>query len=319
MGDALHEDDEPGGLAVREPAPAGPPRMKLSDSLKSAARDEFVYVSRRGEVRPSWRYRAGRFATLVATMGVGALGIAMCFLAGTPALSIIYVATLVFVANLWRQGERLKRGATLVASDRLDEAQAELEPLVSSRWVPKTVRALAWQNLGGIAARRSQHATALEYTRKCRALLDSGGFGGRFVPAGPWRWISRFNEALLLAQLHRVEEAEQAAQGLREAPDGEYFHILRMNVELMLAFVRRDTGRLPEDLFPWAKLALETTSAELALALLAWAHLERGDEDMGQHLLDAAADRIDTDLFGRVYPDVHAWLRAGTRVAPSGT
>jgi hypothetical protein len=307
MADAL-EDDEPKALALREP-----PRMKLSDSLKSAARDEFVYVSRRGEVRPSWRYRAGRVATLAATVSVGAMGIALCFLAGTPFLSIIYIGTLLFVANLWRHGERLKRGATLVAADRLDEAQAELEPLVRARFVPKTVRALAWQNLGGIEARRSHHATALEYTRKCRALLEGGGLGGRFVPAGPWRWISRFNEALLLAQLHRVDEARAAAQGLRSAPDGEYFRILHMNVELMLAFVQRDAGALPEDLFPWAKLALETTSAELALALLAWAHLQRGDEDMGKHLLDAATDRIDADLFARVYPDVHAWLRARTR------
>jgi tetratricopeptide (TPR) repeat protein len=306
VADALQDDDaEPRALAVR-----APPRMKLSDSLKSAARDEFVYVSRRGEVRPSWRYRAGRVGTLVATTGVGALGIALCFMAGTPFLSIIYIATLVFVANLWRHGERLKRGATLVAADRLDEAAAELEPLVAARLVPKTVRALAWQNLGGIAARRSQHATALEYTRKCRALLDSGGLGGRFVPAGPWRWISRFNEALLLAQLGRIDEAKRAAHGLRNAPDGEYFRILHMNVELMLAFVQRDASVLPHDLFPWSKLALETTSAELALALLGWAQLERGDEDMGEHLLDAAVDRIDADLFARVYPDVHAWLRS---------
>lgn len=309
---ARKEDDEPEAraLALRDP-----PRMKLSDSLKSAARDEFVYVSRRGEVRPSWRYRVGRVGTLVATVGVGALGIALCFLAGTPFLSIIYIATLAFVANLWRHGERLKRGATLVASDRLDEAQAELEPLVRARFVPKTVRALAWQNLGGIEARRSHHATALEYTRKCRTLLEGRGLGGRWVPAGPWRWISRFNEALLLAQLGRVSEAKQAAQGLRSAPDGEYFRILRINVELMLAFVERETGALPEDLFPWSKLALETTSAELALALLAWAHFQRGDEDMGQHLLDAASDRIDDDLFSRVYPNVHAWLRARSRAS----
>jgi tetratricopeptide (TPR) repeat protein len=298
----LQDDlDEPTALAVR-----GSPKMKLSDSLKSAARDEFVYVSKRGEVRPSWRYQAGRVGTLVATVGVGGLGIALCFMAGTPFLSVIYIATLVFVANLWRHGERLKRGATLVASDRLDEAQAELEPLVSARFVPKTVRALAWQNLGGVEARRSNHATALEYTRKCKALLE----GTRWVPAGPWRWISRFNEALLLAQLGRIEEAKAAVEGLKQAPEGEYFQILRMNVELMLAFERHDASSLPDDLFPWAKLALETTSAELALALLAWAHFERGDEDMGGHLLEAARDRIDSGLFARVYPDVHVWLRS---------
>ena len=293
------ELDEPTALAVR-----GSPKMKLSDSLKSAARDEFVYVSKRGEVRPSWRYQAGRVGTLIATVGVGGIGIALCFMAGTPFLSVIYIITLLFVANLWRHGERLKRGATLVASDRLEDAEAELAPLTSARFVPKTVRALAWQNLGGVAARRSNHATALEYTRKCRTLLD----GARWVPAGPWRWISRFNEALLLAQLGRIDEAKACVDGLKEAPEGEYFQILRMNVELMLAFERGDTGALPDDLFPWAKLALETTSAELALTLLAWAHFERRDDDMGSHLLDAARDRIDDDLFARVYPRVHTWL-----------
>jgi hypothetical protein len=114
----------------------------------------------------------------------------------------------------------------------------------------------------------------------------------------------------LLVQLGRVDEARDLRAELAGAPDGEYFQILKMNADLMIAFAESRVDELPQDLFPWARIALETTTAELALALLAWAHHRRGDADMGQHLLDAAWDRIDDRLFARAYPKVHAWMRA---------
>jgi hypothetical protein len=125
---------------------------------------------------------------------------------------------------------------------------------------------------------------------------------------GPWPWISRFTETLLLAQLGRIEDARSVRRELDDAPDGEYFQILRMNTDLMIAFASADTRALPTDLHPWTRIALQTTTAELALALLAWAHLARGDDDMGHHLLQEARERIEGPRFARTYPRVHAWM-----------
>jgi hypothetical protein len=77
----------------------------------------------------------------------------------------------------------------------------------------------------------------------------------------------------------------------------------------MIAFAQGSADELPDDLFGWVRVALETTTAELALVLVAWAHVERGDADMGDHLVEAARDRIDATLFRRAYPKVHTWLR----------
>jgi hypothetical protein len=276
--------------------------MKLSGSLARAGRDEFVYVGAKGEVRAPWRYRAQRTVGLGGAVGLGVLGVVFSFLIGMPWFSLLYLGTLGYVGGLWWHSERLKRGAALLAADRLEEAEQVLEPLTRTRTATRTVRALAWQNLGGVEVRRGNHAVALQHVVKCREMFSRRG------SVGPWRWINRFTEILLLAQLGRVDEAKKARSELATAPDGEYFLILKMNADLMIAFVSDRPDELPDELFDWAKVALETTTAELALALLAWAYIRRGDEDMGAHLLEAAGDRIEPKLFSRAYPKVYAWM-----------
>lgn len=298
------QDPRPGPLMAAGAAP-GPPKMKLATSLARAARDEFVYVGKQGEVRAPWQYRVQRIAGLgvaiTASIGGTVLGIAL----GAPWLSLIYLGTLGWIANVWRLSERLKKGASLLAADRLEEAEAELLRLVDARGASRTLRALAWQNLAGVAARRGDHAEALQRIRKCGALFDRMWW----PPAGPWKWINRFTEILLLAQLGRLDEARTKRRALSGAPGGEYFRILAMNADLMIAFAAQDPTGLPDDLHEWSKVALQTTTAELALTLLAWAHFTRGDQDMGEHLLGEATDRIDSDLFGRTYPTVWAWVK----------
>ena len=302
----MDEDDAaPRALAVRDGA-SQPVQMKLSDSLRSAARDEFVYVGRNGEVRPVWRYKAGRAIALGTAGTLGLAGIGLCFAVGMPWLSLLYVGALGVVGNAWRHGERLKAAAAMVAAERLDEAEAELRDLVEARTASKMVRALAWHNLGGIELRRSNPNLALEHVQRARDLLAST----RKRTSGPWPWINRFNEALLLAQVGRIAEARRAIDELADAPEGEYFEILRVNVRLMLAFTAEDPSLLPADLHEWTKLALDTTSAELALTLLAWAHDRRGDDDMSGLLVEQALDRMDEELFRRLYPRPHAWIIA---------
>lgn len=280
--------------------------MKLSASLAAAARDEFVYVGRRGEIRSPARYRAQRavgisLAALAAVVGVG-----LSFALSAPWLAGLYLAVSGYGAAAWWMSERLKQGAALVAVDRLDEAEANLRPLTTSRLASKTIRALAWQNLAGVAVRRGRHAEGLEHVRRCDALLATA----RLARSGPWRWINVFSEVQLLAQLGRVEEARELLPRLIRAPDGEYFQVLRMNAELMLAFATGAPDELPGDLHPWTRQALSTTTAELALVLLAWAHRERGDHDMADHLLHEARDRLEPSLFARIYPKVWRWLSA---------
>ncbi len=292
-------------LAVPETA-APPAAMKLSDSLRSAARDEFVYVGRNGEVRPAWRYKAGRAVALGTAGALGLAGIGLCFAVGMPWLSLFYLGAMGVVGNAWRHGERLKAAAAMVAAEQLDSAEAELRDLVQARTASKMIRALAWHNLGGVEMRRGNSNLALEHVQRARDLLAST----RKHAAGPWPWINRFNEALLLAQVGRLAEARSTLESLQSAPEGEYFAILRLNVRLMLAFAADDVSLLPPDLHEWTRLALDTTSAELALTLLGWAHARRGDDDMSALLVEQAFDRMDEDLFGRLYPKPFAWLRA---------
>lgn len=292
-------------LAVRERATA-PVEMKLSDSLRSAARDEFVYVGRDGEVRPAWRYKAGRAFALGTAGSLGLAGIGLCFAVGMPWLSLLYVGALGMVGTAWRHGERLKSAAAMVAAEQLEQAETELQALVKARTASKMVRALAWHNLGGVEMRRGRPNLALEHVKQARLLLAET----HARRAGPWPWINRFSEALLLAQVGRLAEARTALEDLHEAPEGEYFELLRINVRLMLAFATDDVAVLPPDLHPWTRLALDTTSAELALTLLGWAHERRGDDDMAPLLVEQALDRMDEDLFRRLYPKPYAWISA---------
>ena len=290
-------------LAVRARATL-PAEMKLSDSLRSAAREEFVYVGRNGEVRPAWRYKVGRAVALSTAGGLGLAGIGLCFAVGMPWLSLLYVGALGVVGNAWRHGERLKAAAAMVAAEQLGPAEVQLQDLAQARTASKMVRALAWHNLGGVEMRRGNPNAALAHVQRARELLAST----RKHAAGPWPWINRFNEALLLAQVGRLGEARSALDDLQAAPEGEYFEILRLNVRLMVAFAANDVGLLPPDLHDWTRLALDTTSAELALTLLGWAHDRRGDEDMSSLLVEQALDRMDDGLFRRLYPKAHAWL-----------
>ncbi len=299
------EDSDAPSRALAVPQTLAPrPAMKLSDSLRSAARDEFVYVGRNGEVRPAWRYKAGRAVALGTAGALGLAGIGLCIAVGMPWLSVFYIGALGVVGNAWRHGERLKAAAAMVAGEQLDAAEVQLRELVQARTASKMIRALAWHNLGGVEMRRGNSNLALEHVQKARDLLTAT----RKHAAGPWPWINRFNEALLLAQVGRLAEARTTLESLQSAPEGEYFAILRLNVRLMLAFAADDVSLLPPDLHEWTRLALDTTSAELALTLLGWAHARRGDEDMSTLLVEQAFDRMDEGLFERLYPKPYAWL-----------
>lgn len=280
------------------------PQMKISGSLARAERDEFVYIGRRGEVRSPARYKAQKMAGMTIA-GVAALfGVGMSFSLGIPWLSLLYIGLLGYGIHAWRLSGQLKQGAALLAADRLEEAEALLMPLAHNRFASRGVRALAWQNLAGIEVRKGRHACALERVRRCGEL-----FRQHWRPSvGPWPWINRFSELQLLVQLGRLEEAEEIATIIKHAPDGEYFQALHMNAALALAFAHDDVDRLPDDLHPWIRVALETTTAELALTLLGWALERRGDVDMAEHLLDQALERLDPPLFRSFYPNVYAWL-----------
>lgn len=301
----IEDGDDPGGGLVLATAPSElRPRLKLSASLAQASRDEFVYVGHNGRVLSPTRYRVQRVASLVIALGAALGGIGLSLFIGASWLSLLYLGSLAYGVNVWTRSERLKRGAALLAADRLEEAERELVPLTRSRWTTQTVRALAWQNLAGVATRRGESELALTHVRRCEQLFRRTWW----VPLGPWRWINQFSEVQLLAQVGRVHEARSLYASMTAVPDGEYFTLLRMNAELMMAFAADDPRALPTDLHPWVRTALSTTSAELALAVLAWAYQRRGDAEMAEHLLGQARERIDPALFSRMFPQVWAWI-----------
>jgi hypothetical protein len=283
-------------------------RVSVANSLANARRDEFVYLDGRGEVLPRWRYLVYEAALMPFTAVSALAGTWVAIAVGAPVLTFAFFAGAFWVGYKAWLTKRVRCGAAMVLAGDYSSAEQLLTPIAESRMAPRSVRGMARQDLGGIAVRRGQPEAALEHVRLARDDLER--------TPGPWRFINVHAEVHLLARLGRLQEARTRYSVLAQAPTGEYFQLQRMNTDLLLAFYEGSTDRLPEDLFPWARFALETTAAELAVVLLGWAHRTRGDRDLGDHLLVEGRSRIDESLFRTMFPEVWSWLQ-GNVPAPA--
>lgn len=277
----------------------------LADDLESARPRQLVYVNRRGEVQSSRRYRnmnragiavivaLGGSATVAYGLMLGAGGVAM-------ALGAVVIGTLP-----WWQYRRLSRGLRHLVRDELDAAESSFKAVASARFVPRQMRALAWQNLGAVCARRGDFEGALQRQRKSRAIFER-----------VWR-KPVFSHLVDLAMVHslveldRLGEAQALIEECRERlPSGRYLQVQLWSAELYVAFAEGEHRFSDEELFQRARTGLEISSAVGLLVLVAWAYLHSEDNDQAGHLLGQGLDREGIALVQSTMPRLWTWVES---------
>jgi len=284
-------------------AGGAPVRFRLARSLKAAEVGEVMALDERGDVvdpRRSQIYGARLWLGAAAIGGLGWASVAT--LGGAAFLGPAFFAACVGIMA-WesrRLGD-LKRAIALAAAGRRDEAAAAFTALESRRTSPALratidywIGSLSWQR-GDLDEAQRRFEAALVICRQSRRL-------------DVLRWIVDFSRAQLLAVRGEVERAARLRAELDEAPDGDYFRLARMLTDLSIAFHRGSPDRLPEDLYDWAREALEMTRFGHGLVLLAWAFATRGDQDMAAHLLREAPERLEASFLAECDPALHRWM-----------
>jgi hypothetical protein len=118
--------------------------------------------------------------------------------------------------------------------------------------------------------------------------------------------------ARALIQLGRLMEARRVRASLDQGPRGEYFDLVRQELDLSLAFHADRPDDLPDDetLHAWARAALARTRFGEVVAYLAWAFERRGDAAMARHLAAEAPERLVGVPLADCAPRLDAWLAA---------
>ena len=284
------------------PTPGAPVELKLADSLESADHGMFVHIDGKGQVRSPARYHA--LTALAYSLSAGAI------LASTilymdmfgPLGSSVGVVLSTALAVGVRRGRRMIRAAALIQAERLEEAELLCRELLGGSFVPKQLRASAYQNLAAIATRRGQFDVALEHVRRAIQLRHSA-FRLRNVVVD----ILAYTEVTLLVNLGRVGEARARMEARGQVPGGDFLRVQHWTAELYVQFAERHL-RIEEDaLWERSQAALRITGAGQLLALCAWSYSLRGDEDMAQHLLEQAIERAEPSA-AATFPLLWRWV-----------
>jgi tetratricopeptide (TPR) repeat protein len=293
------ESDKPQAALVRM---AAAPPFKLARSLEEATQGSFVHVDNRGQVRSPARYRMlstiANGASLVAVASVTALYAARFGTLAAVAVAGVFGAT---VGMAMLRGRRLNKAARLLQADRLDEAETLCRRTLSGRLVQRRYRAVAHQSLAAIAVRRGQFETALGEARAAMELH------ARSFRRSVYLDMLAYFEIGLLVNLGRVREARERLDARGPVPEGNYLKLQHWTADLSVQFAE---GRLQldeEQLWVRSKSGLQITRGAQLLALCAWAYFERGDADLGSHLLEQAVDRAEPHS-ARSAPGLWRWV-----------
>ena len=160
---------------VRRASNAPAPPMKLANSLEEAAPRTFVHVDNKGQVRSPARYKALQAVSYGAAAAiVGGVTVMYGALLGIPGVGIGAAFAGYFAWHL-KRNRMLHKATVLLVHDQLDEAEALLRKVLSSWRCPKSVRALAEQNLGAVYNRRGNFEEALAHQRAAMAIYARAG------------------------------------------------------------------------------------------------------------------------------------------------
>jgi tetratricopeptide (TPR) repeat protein len=292
--------------------PAGPaPPMHLADSLASAQPRAFVHVDSEGQVRSPTRYKVLQAASYAAAGSVVAAvtGVYGALL-GPPGV-LIGLGLGAYLGWHVRRGRRLQEAVTLLAHDRLEEAEQMLNEVRFSFRCPRPLRAMAEQNLGSIASRRGDYETALEHQRQALVLY------ARMRRKNPMRQLTEYAEVVTLVNLGRTGEARQRfdARVGDGPPAGDYLKLQHWVAELYVCLAEGSHRIDGDELHARARIALAVNGAAALLGLLAWAEHEAGDREFAWHLLREAFDRRRQLHLKEGLPLLHAWMEANAEAA----
>ena len=287
------------------------PPLVLARTLEDAPPRAFVHVDNQGRVRSPARFRALQ-AVSYGAAGMLAIGAPLAYgtLLGVPALGIGLAACMTtFYAWQFRRARRIELAARLLAHDRLDEAEAECQAVLGSWGCPRALRALAERTLALVLVRRGHLEEALGHQRTAMTLY------ARMRSRSLYARCVRYDEVATLVGIGRVGEARQRLEQLGAVPEGEYLRLHHWTGDLYVSFGEGEHRLTPEELHERTHVALGINRATVLLALLSWAHLQRGDEDMAWHLLREAFDRWDQFPIDKAMPKLWDWMTANAKTA----
>ncbi len=290
---------------------APPPTMVLAPSLASAQPRAFVHVDNDGQVRSPARYKALQ-AVGYAVAGTVVAGVTTVYgaLLGPPGI-LIGMGLGAYLAWHVRRGRRLQAAVTLLAHDRLDEAEQALNEVRFSFRCPRPLKAIAEQNLASIASRRCDYETALEHQRNSLVLY------ARMRRKNPMRQLAEYSEEVTLVNLGRTGEARQRfdARAGEGPPVGDYLRLQHWVAELYISMAEGGHRFDGDELHTRARVGLQVSGAAALLGLLAWAELESGDREFAWHLLREAFDRRKQLHLKEGMPILHTWMEANADAA----
>jgi len=280
----------------------GIPPLELAERLEQATPRHAVYVDRRGQVRSPAYYRS------VLVTSYAALGLVLS-LAGALYYTVLGPLGVLLVAALagkvgWtiRHTFLVQRALSLFAHDRFEEALVAADSVAYARYIPSKMRAVGHVQAAWCLAALGRHQGAICRYERALALF------GRGRP--PYAWLARYGAICALVELRRLVEARTMLEGLGSVPDTDFLRLGHWGAELYVEFGEGRHDHDDDDLFVRARKALGMSSASALLGLLAWAHAERGDTSMADHLLNEALDRHPGPRLAGSMPSLEAWMRA---------
>jgi hypothetical protein len=297
-------------LVRREAAPLrridDAPPLVLAKSLEDAPPRAFVHVDNQGRVRSPARFRALQ-AMSYGAAGVLAVGAPIAYgaLLGVPGVGVgLAIGMTALYGWMFTRARRLDLAVRLLAHDRLDEAEALCEKVMRSWGCPKPVRALAERTLALVLIRRGRLEDALTHQRVAMAIY------ARMRSRSIYARCVQYDEVATLVGIGRVGEARQRLEQLGKIPDGEYLRLHHFTADLYVSFGEGEHRLSADELHERTHMALGINRATVLLALCAWAHLQKNDEDMAWHLLREAFDRWDRFPIDKAMPKLWDWMTA---------
>jgi hypothetical protein len=297
----MSDDPLPEARIVRaapEPAERPLPALRFADKLETARPDEFVLIDRKGKVyspRAARRRQVFRFTLLGAAC--------LFFIQANPVFGLVYTGFLgAMVANRFRRAAPIKRMLRLLRSDRLDDAERQIARL--SQGGDRYVTAACFGRML-VAIRRGRLDEARAAAEECERRMSVERWGHMV-------WAARFIRASVLFELGLRDEAQRAFEVAMQAPDGEFYAMMKRELEHVRAFSidRPEELGTDDELHDRARAALRYNHTGTSVALLAWAYERRGDAEMCEHLLREVTPRCDhgTEGIALAHPRVWAWL-----------
>jgi tetratricopeptide (TPR) repeat protein len=301
---------DPSKALVKRAETRPAPPMVMAKSLAEAPPKSFVHVDGKGQVRSPSRYKALQAASYGAA---GAIVAGVTVIYGAilgPAGIAVGLGLGAYVGWHIRRGLKLQEATRLLVHDRLDEAEAMINEVLKSWRLPKTMRALAEQNLAACYIRRGNFEEALKHQRIAMTLY------ARFRKKSLFARTVEYAEITTLVNLGRTGEARQRLEQKHgQVPEGDYLRMQHWVSELYVCLAEGEHRITADDLHERAHVALGITGAAALLGLCAWAHLQAGDTDQAWHLLREAFDRRAGVGLERALPRLHDWMERNAEAA----